>query len=158
MYKNIVVTLDGSELSETAIEHAETIARGCQNPQVILLRVIEPFMIPYTEALTPGLTLPQMEQVEKDEKTKAEKYLDKIAARMTVAGIKTSVKILYGLPADTIIDFVDHNKIDLVIMATHGRSGFSRWIWGSVADKLLHGVCVPVLMVRVKGCGNLYKK
>ncbi|MHB8086275.1 MAG: universal stress protein [Dehalococcoidia bacterium] len=157
MYKNIMVTLDGSELAETAVEHAETIAKGCREPQIILLRVIEPLRIPYGDAV-PGLTVPQLKQLEIDEKTKAEKYLNKIAARLTVSGIKTSVKILNGLAADTIVDFVDKNNIDLVIMATHGRSGFSRWIWGSVADRLLHGVCVPVLMVRVTGCGILYKK
>jgi nucleotide-binding universal stress UspA family protein len=157
MYKNIAVTLDGSELAETAVEHAATIARGCQDPQITLLRVIEPVRIPYGESV-PGLSVPQLAQLEKDEKAKADKYLNKIAARLTVAGIKTSVKIMAGPAAETIIDFVNQNNVDLVIMATHGRSGFNRWVWGSVADRILHGVCVPVLMVRVKGCGNLYKK
>ncbi|MGA2368476.1 MAG: universal stress protein [Dehalococcoidia bacterium] len=157
MYKNIVVTLDGSELAETAVEHAETIARGCQDPQITLLRVIEPVRIPYGEA-TPGLSIPQLGQLEKDEKAKAEKYLNKIAAKLTVSGIKTSVKIMNGPAAETIADFVDKSQVDLVIMATHGRSGLSRWVWGSVADRILHGVCVPVLMVRVTDCGNLYKK
>ena len=106
MYKNIVVTLDGSELAETAVEHAETIARGCREPQIILLRVIEPVRIPYGEAV-PGLSVQQLAQLEKDEKAKAEKYLNKIAARLTVSGIKTSVKIMNGPAAETIIDFVD---------------------------------------------------
>jgi nucleotide-binding universal stress UspA family protein len=157
MYKNIVVTLDGSEQAEIAVEHAETIAKGCSEPQIILLRVIEPVRMPYGDPM-PGLSIPQLNQLEKDEKAMAEKYLNKIAARLTVAGIKTSVKTMNGLAADTIVDFINQNNIDLVIMATHGRSGLSRWIWGSVADRILHGVCVPVLMVRVKGCGNLYKK
>ncbi len=159
MYKNIVVTLDGSDLAETAIEHAETIARGCQEPQVTLLRVVEPVRLPYAESSTvPGLSLMQLTQLEKDEKASAEKYLNKIAARLTVAGIKTSVKILAGPASETIVDFIEGNRVDLVIMATHGLSGISRWIWGSVADRILHSVCVPVLMVRVTGCGTLYKK
>ena len=157
MYKNILVTLDGSELAEAAVQHAETIAAGCQSPQVILMRVIEPVRIPYGDTV-PGLSLMQISQLEKDERAAAEKSLNKTAARLTVAGIKTSVKIMNGLAAETIVDYVNQNNIDLVIMATHGRSGFSRWIWGSVADRILHGVCVPVLMVRVTGCGNLYKK
>jgi len=157
LYKKVLVTLDGSKLSETALPHAETVARGCKQPQVILLRVVEPVAVPYGEAAT-GISFEQIKAAEAAEKKKAGKYLEKMAARFTAQGIKTSAKILTGNASEAIVDFIDKNNIDLVILATHGRSGVSRWIWGSVADRVLRHVCIPVLMARAPGCGLLYKK
>jgi hypothetical protein len=53
-----------------------------------------------------------------------------------------------GLAAETIIDYARHHPIDLIVMATHGRSGLQRWVYGSVADKVLRGANQPVLLVR----------
>jgi nucleotide-binding universal stress UspA family protein len=53
-----------------------------------------------------------------------------------------------GRVAETIIDYANRHSVDLIIMATHGRSGLSRWAYGSVADKVLRGADVPVLLVR----------
>jgi nucleotide-binding universal stress UspA family protein len=57
-----------------------------------------------------------------------------------------------GNPAEMLADFAAKNQTDLILIATHGRSGPSRWVWGSVADRLLRAACVPVLMVRAPGC------
>jgi nucleotide-binding universal stress UspA family protein len=51
-----------------------------------------------------------------------------------------------------IADYASKNDVDLIIIATHGRSGVSRWVWGSVADHILRSACVPVLMIRAPGC------
>ncbi|MFC2044869.1 universal stress protein, partial [Chloroflexota bacterium] len=75
-----------------------------------------------------------------------------------VGGLKyvdTSVKsevLVGGQAADVIADYVTKEKADLVIIATHGRSGISRWVFGSTADRILRSACVPVLMVRAQGC------
>jgi nucleotide-binding universal stress UspA family protein len=57
-----------------------------------------------------------------------------------------------GKPAEEIINYANQNKVDLIIMASHGRSGVSRWAYGSEADKVLRSSCVPVLLVKAPGC------
>jgi nucleotide-binding universal stress UspA family protein len=156
MYKNILVPLDGSELAEGVLSHVATVAKGCQEPKIVLLRVVEPVEIPYGDALT-AVTLTQLEQAEGNEKANAEKYLNKIAKNLTMTGIKTVAKVVKGKAADTIVNYVEDNNIDLIIFSTHGRSGLSRWLWGSVADRVLRHVCVAVLMARAPGCGLDYK-
>ena len=61
-------------------------------------------------------------------------------------------EVVTGRAADNLADFAAKNEVDLIIIATHGRSGISRWIWGSVADRILHSSSVPVLIVRPPGC------
>ncbi len=62
--------------------------------------------------------------------------------------MKFKAEVLVGQVADRLVDYIDANKIDLVLIATHGRSGISRWVRGSVADKVLRSSHAPVLMVR----------
>ena len=59
--------------------------------------------------------------------------------------------VLVGPVADKLVDYVDANEIDLVLIATHGRSGISRWVRGSIADRVLRSARAPVLMVRAAG-------
>jgi nucleotide-binding universal stress UspA family protein len=61
------------------------------------------------------------------------------------------MEILIGRPADRLADYADNNNVDLILMATHGRSGVSRWVRGSVADRILRAASVPVLMIRAPG-------
>jgi nucleotide-binding universal stress UspA family protein len=156
MYKNILVPLDGSELAEGVLSHVATVAKGCAEPMVTLMRVVEPIEIPYGDMLTPS-SIDQFDQLVNNEKITAEKYLNKLAKNLTMSGIKTTTKVIKGKAADTIIDYASDKNIDLIIFSTHGRSGLSRWFWGSVADRVLRHVCVPVLMVRAPGCGLNYK-
>jgi nucleotide-binding universal stress UspA family protein len=81
----------------------------------------------------------------------AEKYLARIQAKLSKEGLDVEVQVLTGRPAETITDFVQHEKVDLIALATHGRSGISRWVFGSVADKLVHSLSVPVLLIRPEG-------
>ena len=63
-----------------------------------------------------------------------------------------TAEVLEGNPAHTLAEYAEKNQFDLLVIATHGRSGVSRWVWGSVADRILRSACVPVLMVRAPGC------
>lgn len=81
-------------------------------------------------------------------KQAAEEYLGRIRDRFAETGMKVKLQVSEGNPADEIIDYVKKNKCDLVIMATHGRSGLGRWAYGSVAGKLLLGASCPVFLVR----------
>jgi nucleotide-binding universal stress UspA family protein len=61
-------------------------------------------------------------------------------------------EVLFGKTAPSLAEYANKNKVDLVVIATHGRSGVSRWVMGSVADRLLRSLHTPVLMVRAPGC------
>lgn len=82
----------------------------------------------------------------------AQKYMQKIAKQFTAKNIKCNVQVLIGPVADEIAKFVNDNEIDCVVMSSHGRSGISKWARGSVTDKILSAVCVPIMVVRAPGC------
>jgi nucleotide-binding universal stress UspA family protein len=81
-----------------------------------------------------------------------EDYLKKLTAKVKYSGVQVDWKVVKGNEAESIADYAKKNEVDLIIIATHGRSGVSRWVWGSVADRVLRSSCVPVLMIRAPGC------
>jgi nucleotide-binding universal stress UspA family protein len=149
MYKKILVPLDGSELAECVIPHVEAISNGCGVESVVFLRVYDPYVPSAVEAY-----LPEEQRKEVDEKRKASagEYLEDIAGRAKLDGVKVQKQLVFGKPADAIAEYATNNGVDLITIATHGRSGVSRWAWGSVAERILRSACVPVLMVRAPGC------
>ena len=82
----------------------------------------------------------------------AVKYLDRIAKRLEDKGVKVTKEVPLGDPAREIIIYAEVKGCDLIIMASHGRGGPSRWLHGSVADKVFKSVRVPVMMIRAPGC------
>ena len=152
MYKKIMVPLDGSELAECVFPHLETIAKGCESPEVIVVRTVEPLSVPYGREVAHFTSLDEVKAFETHQKVDAEKYLKEVVARLKKKGVNARADVIYGKAVDSLGDYVTKNDVDLVIIATHGRSGVSRWVWGSVADRLLRSLCVPVLMVRAPGC------
>ena len=150
MYKKIMVPLDGSELAECAIPHLETIAKGQPPAEVIIIQAVEPISIPIGFEISKLGSLAEVEKFETHQKTTAERYLKEVVARLAGSGVKARAEIVYGKAGEALTDFAEKNNIDLVIMASHGRSGISRWTWGSVADRLLRSLRAPVLIVRAK--------
>jgi len=146
MYKKILAPLDGSKFSECSLEHIKTIATGCQVPEVVLLMVIE---LP-RQPLERGEEWPR--EVEERGRSWAKDYLAKVANGLKKEGIAAKTVVVTGWPADEILDYADKNKVDLIIMSTHGRSGVTRWVFGSVADRVLRHAKAPVLMVSPPGC------
>ena len=150
MYKKILVPLDGSELSECTLEHVRAIATGCQVPEVVLLRVVEPAssqaIAAYAES---GIDLAK---VESQARLDASNYLSQSADKLKKQGVAAQIAISRGKPADEILDYAKKNGVDLIIMSTHGRSGVSRWVFGSVADKIIRHSVAPVLIVTPRGC------
>lgn len=149
MYKKILVPLDGSELAECVLPHIEAIIKGCGVESVVFLRVLDLHVPDYIEA-----QIPEEQQKEVDERFEiaAREYFDKILKRINLEGIDVQKQIITGRPAESIAEYANENNVDFIAIATHGRSGISRWAWGSVADRILRSVCVPVLMVRAPGC------
>ena len=156
MYKKIMVPLDGSELAECVLPHVKSFVTGCQVGAIILTRVIEAAPISYRDAYEKDeLDLTKVEEqtkkIEAKRKSSAEKYLKEMATRIGQEGIVLQTEVIVGKVADILVDFAESNDIDLILIATHGRSGVSRWVRGSIADRILRASSVPVLMVRAPG-------
>ena len=167
MYKKILVPLDGSKLAECALPHVEELAKGCDTEEVILVSVTErvqgyrvlegagqPIAKPTGAWLEPSQPLGERlvpEAFGKKEK-QAQRYLDRIAKKLAAKGLNVSTEVLLWKPAEAIVGYAKQSGCDLIVMASHGRSGPSRWAYGSVTDKVLRGSCIPVLMIRAPGC------
>ncbi len=151
MYQKILVPLDGSELAECVLPHVESIARGCGVQNVIFLRVVEPFYMP-SGGDGVSFSDKDIKRINSENRTAAESYLSQLASRTKYDRVNVQSEVITGKAADSIAEYVTKNEVDLIVIATHGRSGVSRWVWGSVADRVLRSACVPILMVRAPGC------
>ncbi len=147
----LLVPLDGSEVAELVLPHVEALAstQGGATAEVVLVRICEPLVMP--PVTTPETSVnwgtAADEYILKSKKS-AEKYLSRVQRGLTEVGLKVSVEVLEGDPATEIINYASKRQINLIVMATHGRSGLGRWAYGSVAQKVLHGASSPILLVR----------
>jgi nucleotide-binding universal stress UspA family protein len=151
MYNIIAVPLDGSPLAECVIPHIEALAKS-SNCEVQLITVIEPVEIPTRGKI--ALSDDDIKQIHKEMEKDAHTYLDQIVNRLKRSGIKSRPVILAGKPAESLIEYVHNNNIDLLVMATHGRSGLTKLFWGSIAEKVIRAVNVPVLLVKADTYGD----
>jgi nucleotide-binding universal stress UspA family protein len=151
MYRKILVPLDGSKLAECVLPHVEALAKGSQVQEVIFVRVHEPFR-GFSGASDVVLSESEIARIDSEQIAVAEKYLKEAANQVRLDGVQPRWELLRGPVAESIAEYATKNKVDLIVIATHGRSGVSRWVWGSVADRILRSSCVPVLMVRAPGC------
>jgi nucleotide-binding universal stress UspA family protein len=98
---------------------------------------------------------PLSPEVMKERETTGERiardYLDQIVSRLKHKSSDLHSAVLIGNVADSLADFSENNDFDLILIATHGRSGVNRWVRGSIADKVLRSSNIPVLMVRSPG-------
>ena len=162
MYKKIVVPLDGSKLAECILPYVEGLAKGCGTEEVILVSVTErivgrtraPEIREKGYSLSSDVWPPEGEvSMYMGKKTsQAYRYLHKIAKGLEGKGVKVQTQVLYGKPAEKIASFAEEIGADLIALASHGRSGPSRWAYGSVAEKVFRAGCVAILMVRAPGC------
>lgn len=137
-------------MAECVLPHVESIAKGCGVEEVIFLRAVEPFrQVCDFEGCVSEET---MNSIDEDSKATAESYLSQLIKQVRYDGVSIKPEVITGKPAESIADFTAKNSIDLIAIATHGRSGASRWAWGGVADRVLRSACVPILMVRAPGC------
>lgn len=147
MFQRILVPLDGSLRAERALPVAARIARA-SGGSIRLLQVVSP-PIDYGGGLAVG-TLVTGSMIETDIIT-ATSYLETIAASEMLAGIATSTEVLYGPSAQDILAYTNVQEVDLIILCSHGRTGITRWVMGSVAHRLVHQSPVPVLVLNESG-------
>ena len=152
--RTILVPLDGSETAESALPHAEALAkqRAPEPVTVNFIRVCDTPIAPsyYSPELS-GVPLNWGEFMEQEMtfcKQSATEYLAKIAKQFEDNGIKTQSAVLVGKAADEIIDYATKNPFSIIVMATHGRSGLSRLVFGSVTESVLQAVSNPILLTK----------
>ena len=141
--------MDGSKLAECVLPHVAALAQASQVQEVVFVRVFEPFRPPPSDYVVSEEVI---DRINSENRAAAENYLQELANRVRLEGTQQRWEAVSGRVAETLADYANKNNVDLIIIATHGRSGVSRWVWGSVADRILRSSCVPVLMVRAPGC------
>jgi nucleotide-binding universal stress UspA family protein len=138
MYKTIIAPLDGSLFAEQAVATAASIARQA-GADLVLTRVHEPY-------LYEGLDNSTYEDMARRD---AEEYLASVAEHVEVTdGITAARTLLSGAVAPAICDFAKGMEAPLIVLSTHGRTGFSRLWLGSIADAIARHAATPVLMLR----------
>lgn len=149
--RKIMVPLDGSELAEQALPQAEVLAKE-KGAEVLLLRAIEPLSDREFAALFAAWESP--EEVYAHRQTAAEQYLEQIQGELRATILSSEILVEEGHPAEVILDTAGAEAVDLIVMSTHGRSGLSRWVYGSIADKVLHKATCPLLLIRARPAGR----
>lgn len=145
MYDKILVPLDGSALAEAVIPYVIDIARGTSS-EVILLRVCLYDQPPEGEVLFPAPVDREQERCEMA--AECIRYLNSAARPLRAAGLNVRILVEFGYPAERIVDIVKEHRVGLIAMSTHGRTGISRWVYGSVAARVLRAATVPILLIR----------
>lgn len=142
--KKLMVPLDGSKLGEAALPVVSALAAKTK-AEVILLEVISP---------TPSVMAAESyyatysNEIISAQHTEAENYLKGLAAKISAEGTKVSYRVEVGIPSERILETIEKEGINLVGMSTHGRTGIRRWVYGSIAGRILSSSPVPVLLVR----------
>jgi len=142
MYKRILLPLDGSALAEQALPYAVAQAERF-GAELILLKVLEPLL-----SKSHGSPQAAIEQAEELTSALAREYLERVAVGAQEHGIPVRVVTIEGRPRVEIVRFAETNQVDLIVICTRGLSGVSRWLMGSVADRVVRGASIPVLLVR----------
>jgi nucleotide-binding universal stress UspA family protein len=154
MYERILVPLDGTELAEQALPYAREMATAFKS-HLTFLRAIstseeafrevaaEPIAVTAPE-VTSGVAKNRYES----EAEHARAYLTRILARFADSGIAVDSEVIEGDPEWVIEHEAEHLQASLIIMASHGRTGLSRLLHGSVADEIVRSSTVPILLIR----------
>lgn len=143
MIHHVLIPLDGSQLAETALPVARQILKP--NGHITLVTALtsrhvtsfdDTASFAEQDATFVESTLPR-----------AHNYMDRIASDLKLRGYEVNIEIVPGHPADVILHMAEKLRADMVVMSTHGRSGLSRVLFGSITLKVLGESHVPVLVV-----------
>jgi nucleotide-binding universal stress UspA family protein len=147
--RSILLPLDGSSYAETAIPYAIELARAFDS-DIHLLRIVNTpaaysMMSRHMDA---AITAESLDQIISSMREEAKTYIDGITEQLSKQGVSVKPKVLDGYPGEQLIEYERHGFFQLVVMATAGRSGVSRVVFGSVAERILKMGRSPVMMLR----------
>jgi len=147
MYRNILVPIDGSRLSDKAVKEAAMLAQA-GDAKLLLFHVVAPYQMPvYAE----GMNIPSLPRASAAKKSarRAGRILAAAEKRARAAKVPASrAWAISGTPHDAIVEIARKRRCDLIVMASHGRTGLSKFLLGSETQAVLAMVKVPVLVVR----------
>lgn len=147
MYKKILVPLDGSKLAETALIHAESLALK-YDATLILLSVIS------SPAITTGRGVEALQLFESKVDTLIQdtrQYLNQLSGEFNEKRIDTKTVVKFEPVVRSIVETANEFAVDLVVIASHGRSGLGRVFFGSVAAGVLNRIERPLMVIRPAG-------
>jgi nucleotide-binding universal stress UspA family protein len=153
MFANILVPLDGSALSEHALPMAQHLSRSSATT-LHLLQVIS--LRPELEALRgsgdESVTVLEMAQdaarrLREAQTARGKAYLEGLAGQLQHAGLQVTTALREGAADENIVAYAKEHAIDLIVMSTHGHSGFKRFFLGSVTDRVIRAGQTPVLVL-----------
>lgn len=139
MFKKLLVPLDGSELAERALEPANRLTAGGGELTLLRVTTAEPTPLAFGQTAWPAAI---------ERRSEAAVYLEAVAARLARPGLSLDILAAEGDPASLIVETASSTATDLIVMSTHGYSGLTRWLLGSVTERVLQQAPCPVLAVR----------
>jgi nucleotide-binding universal stress UspA family protein len=152
MYSRVLVPLDGSELAQRAVPHAQALARAF-GATVHLLQVVSRYV--ELETLRGAGEAIQAAEMSRDLGQRivtnridsAGQYLKQLAGRLEADGIRSETAVREGAAPEQIPEYAEEQNIDLIVMSTHGYGGIRRFLIGSVTDRVIRSSNVPVLVI-----------
>lgn len=161
MFGKMLVPLDGSEMAESVLPYVENLAR-CYSAEVILLQVIPtPHDRSIATVFQPSLAVPGSTEdvtavphpVYRDQemeslRAEAERALAGVRKRLREAGLHPRIVVLFGRPAERIVEYANKEAVNLIAISTYGRTGLGRWAFGSVTKRVMRATDIPVLLIR----------
>lgn len=146
MFKHIVVPLDGSPIADSALKYATALAQAYDS-RITLISVVTPPQIVPGEWMAETADLHIQLQEKALQHTNA--FMTQRRNELRQQGYEVEAYVATGSPvADEILTFVTNEDADTIVMSTHGRSGVQRWMFGSVAERVMRQSHVPVLVIR----------
>ncbi len=144
MYNTILVPLDGSKRAERILAHAEALAQKFGS-KLVLLQVVEPIVVGVSPYDMGSMYIAE----DIDRRTKeAKEYVGALQGRLRDLKIEAKTYVEYGPIVNTILEIAAKENVDLIALASHGRSGLARVFYGSVAAGILHRADRPLLVIR----------
>jgi nucleotide-binding universal stress UspA family protein len=153
---NVIVALDGSKLAEYVLPYVIGFAKqwGSTSAEVILTSVCQTPVMPsdFSDEMEKVWEGKKRQEVD-IARCEIQEYLAGVTERLADTGIKVKSEILMGKVADEIVNYVATTPYSVIAMSTHGRSGIGRWVYGSIAERILVGASSPILLVRPSDAG-----
>jgi nucleotide-binding universal stress UspA family protein len=140
MYSNILIAIENSEADRAVLEHIEGLAR-LTGARLLLVHVADGWV---------ARNFDELKLRESEEMREDRAYLERLCQQLSGRGFDCRARLALGDPVTELVKVADEEKVDLIAMSTHGHRFFQDLLRGSTADRLRHGVVVPVLMVRAK--------
>jgi nucleotide-binding universal stress UspA family protein len=138
MYSNILIAIENSDADRAVLEHIEGLAR-LTGARLLLVHVADGWV---------ARNFDELKLRESDEMREDRAYLERLCQQLSGRGFDCRARLALGDPVTELVKVADEEKVDLIAMSTHGHRFFQDLLRGSTADRLRHGVLVPVLMVR----------